>query len=112
MSNFARFKAAFERFQRRLGLTDWRVTFKTEKMEAHYGACIQTSVEARHAVVKYNTRRETEHTVEGLARHECLHLLFTDMMATAALRADRHHADAQLEEHRVIERLLAAMGKP
>lgn len=108
-ADFRAFKAACRRWQLRLGLTDWRIDYKTKKDEAHHGAAIQSSVEARHAIITYNSARETGHTIEQLGCHEILHLLFADFGAAAAIRADRHHPDVALEEHRVIERLLAVL---
>lgn len=108
-SDFLAFQRACGRWQRKFGLTDWRIDYKSMKDVAHHGAAVQASIESRHAIITYNLVRETGHTIEQLACHEIMHLLFADFGATAAIRADRHHPDAQLEEHRAIERLLAVL---
>lgn len=107
--DFAAFREACSHWQKRFGLTDWRIDYRSIKDEAHHGAAVQASIESRHAIISYNTFRETGHTISQLACHEVLHLLLADFGATTALRADRHHADAALEEHRVIERLLSVL---
>lgn len=107
--DYAAFQKACRHWQLRFGLTDWRIDYRSIKDEARHGASVQASVESRHAIISYNTARESGHTINQLACHEVLHLLLADFGATAAIRADRHHADAAIEEHKLIERLLAVI---
>lgn len=109
MSDFIKFKAACGRWRKALGLMDWRVEYNSTRREKENGARCQTDSQCRHALITYNLARDTPHTLDELACHEMLHVVFADYSIICAKRGDSNHEDATREEHRIIERLLGVM---
>ena len=110
MTDYDKFKAACERWRLKFGLMDWLVTYESERRDPEYGARIFTDASCRHALVKYNLNRVLgRRGLDVLARHEILHLLFTDYGIMCARRGDHLHDDVMREEHKIIERIIGLL---
>lgn len=108
-----RFEAACRRWQATLGLTDWTLTFKTATADGEYEAYVEYNCENRHASITFFVGVKEALSPERVALHEMLHILFADMLSTAARLASDGHKDVGREEHKAIERLLNALdGRP
>lgn len=104
---FETFKREFRRWQKRLGLTDWKVYFSHEPLEEAY-AQVTSSMLGATATVTLTTEVE-DHAADGFdaaasARHEALELLVAPL---EALAISRHVASGsvEIEKHRVVRRL-------
>lgn len=109
-----RFETACRNWQATFGLTDWTIHFKSAESKGdRVEAMVEYEVEDRHATFTVFEGAATGLTPERVALHEVFHLVFADMLATAAQRGSAEQADVAREEHRVIERLLNVMdGRP
>jgi hypothetical protein len=99
-----RFQIACRHWQKRLGLLDWTITYKTKKgtdeAEVDYDCVTRTAT-----ITAFLGAKEAEPPAR-VALHEMLHLLLADAMRLAALRKDDTHPDVDVEEHRAVERLI------
>ena len=85
----------------RLGLKDWYVDIKHDQEGTDYEALVEYDKETRHATFTfYSAGQSSSYSIERLALHEVLHLLFADTIPEDC------GDDVAREEHRVIERLL------
>ena len=100
--DFARFKAEFRRWQKRLGLMDWHVQFFHGKLQTDRGAEIRTNLEARLCEVRLAA--EWDYRADGLGRHEALELLLTDLDTLCRYRYIRPD-EIDSARHAVIQRL-------
>lgn len=108
-SDFAEFKRHCLQWQRRFGLMDWRLNFKSEKQEDGRMAGINVNTDARVAelILRYGKEKERDSSIARLALHEMLHLLLNDLVATVA--GCDMHKDSIREEHKVLERLIGVL---
>lgn len=102
-----RFETAARRWQRDLGLTDWSVRYRTKSTHDENLADISRDGDARIAIVTAYANAGG-FPAERIALHEMLHLALADLLRVAAKRGADHN-DTVLEEHRLIERLLAVI---
>lgn len=84
-----------------LGLKDWYVDIKHDREGTDYEALVEYDKNTRHATFTfYSAGQTSSYSIERLALHEVLHLLFADTIPEDC------GDDVAREEHRVIERLL------
>lgn len=108
-----RFEQSCRAWQTKLGLTDWSITYKVDRMPGAW-ARVDYEVNDRSALITANgdMKGTGERAPERIALHEMLHLLFADMIDTAGKRG-ADHVDTGRAEHALIERLLNAIeGRP
>lgn len=105
--DFQRFKAEFILWQKRLGLTDWRVCFEHGKVKDAY-AEIFANAEGRISTVVFADQCEGEgllgYDPKATGRHEALELLLSKLKDIARAR-DFLEADLDETVHAVIRRL-------
>ena len=90
-----------ENWVNKLGLKDWYVDIKHDRRGTDYEALVEYDKETRHATFTfYSAGQSSSYSIERLALHEVLHLLFADTIPEDC------GDDVAREEHRVIERLL------
>jgi len=108
---FRRFKKEFRRWQRRLGLTDWRVDFYFCPLEDEY-AHIIPSLEGRVAACTLSSQmqaRDYQHfNPERVAKHEALHLATFRLYWLGGARHVRA-IDLEEEWESLVRRLEAAL---
>jgi len=108
---FTLFQKEFLRWQQKLGLTEYRVTFRFEPVEGSY-ADITTSHRDKFAVVRLTSELEPHDVPDflpaGSAKHEGIHLLLARLLWLAESRCI-HPQDIDEEEHSVVRRLEAAL---
>ena len=102
------FRAECLKWQKRLGLTDWALTFRTatDSPDGDTEALCDYDCDTRKAsLVYYIGVPDADHPADN-AQHEMLHLLLADMLLLATVDATTEE-DPRVarEEHRVIERL-------
>jgi hypothetical protein len=104
-NQFKRFKKEFKRYQKMLGLTDYRVCFHLETMDDRY-AHIRYDTLARTAGVSLDTGGDFL-SIKRHAKHECLHLLLADLNISAQQRSSTKERIDQADESivRRLERL-------
>ena len=100
--DFEAFKAEFLRWQKLLGLMDWRVRFHHEPLDKDTAACITPDIESRITGVYLGF--VCDHPVEEAARHEALELLVSDLADVAKQRYVRPD-DVVENRHAIIRRL-------
>jgi hypothetical protein len=106
-THFKTFKAECERLVSSLGLHDWRVYYRFEKVDGGLAAC-ETIWEGKVATITLNPEQENcskgEVDVKRTARHEVIHLLLGELRA---LNGKRLVTEGQWEaaEHAVVRRL-------
>ena len=99
--SFDGFVLAVEHWVNKLGLKDWYVDIKHDQGGTDYEALVEYDKETRHATFTfYSAGQSSSYSIERLALHEVLHLLFADTIPEDC------GDDVAREEHRVIERLL------
>jgi hypothetical protein len=84
----------------KLGLKDWYVEIKHDREGVDAEAQVEHDRDTRSATFTYFSAAAPTYSIERLALHEVLHLLFADMWPEGC------GDDVAREEHRVIERLL------
>ncbi len=108
---FTLFQKEFLRWQQKLGLTEYRVTFRFEPINGSY-ADIRTSHLDKFAVVRLTSELEPGDVPDfhpaGSAKHEAIHLLLARLLWLAESRYV-HPQDIDEEEHAVVRRLEAAL---
>ena len=104
-----RFETSCREWQVKLGLTDWTFRFETVKGDGTYVATVDMDAETREAKFKAFKYAKHDDPPERIGLHETLHVLFVEMLETAARRGDAAHVDVAREEHRAIERLVNYM---
>ena len=93
-----------ENWVHKFGLKDWYVDIKHDREGTDYEALVEYDKETRHATFTfYSAGQSSSYSIERLALHEVLHLLFADTIPEDC------GDDVAREEHRVIERLLHAL---
>lgn len=101
MTRFLAFQEGVSCWVHVFGLKDWYVDFKHDQEGADYEALVEYDKETRHATFTfYSAGQSSSYSIERLALHEVLHLLFGDLIPEDC------GDDVAREEHRVIERLL------
>lgn len=106
--DFERFKAEFSRWQRLLGLTDWRVCFCRRKLSAY--AEIATDIEGRIATVSFGTEHDEKNYEDvgycpvNTGRHEAIELLLAELVMLSTYRFIRLD-EIDAARHAVIRRL-------
>lgn len=108
-----RFEKSCRAWQTKLGLTDWSIIYRVDRMPGAW-ACVTYDVDSRTAAITSNpdSKGVGQCAPERIALHEMLHLLFADTIATASARG-ADHVDTGRAEHALIERLLNAIeGRP
>lgn len=100
--DFARFKDEFRRWQKLLGLTDWRMRFHHEPLDNNAAACVTPDCQARVSGVYLGFT--IDHDVAEAARHEALELLLADLGWLPSQRYVREE-EVNVARHMVIRRL-------
>jgi hypothetical protein len=113
--DFALFKAAFTEWQKKLGLTEWKVCFEKIHLDDSYGWC-WAHADGRIATVSMCDRLDiTKGELLGwdpaeTGRHEALELLMSSMEIVAGQRFIRPD-DIVQARHAVIRRLEAVFDE-
>ena len=109
----ALFRAECMRWQTILGLQDWCLTVKAEKatQNSDTEAVTDYDCDTRSATIIFYYGIEDATHPTDVAYHEMLHLLFSDMLFYAVQARDESDQCTAREEHRVIQRLVAARGQ-
>lgn len=97
---FALFKETFKKWQVRLGLQEWTVSFKKQEMD-DAEACIDSDPESRTALVTINSKPfhlNNNKDIEETALHEVLHLLIADLSHAAVDRYTDRETLVRVEE--------------
>ncbi len=106
-NDFEKFKAEFLRWQRLLGLTDWRICFEHSSTTDAYAEIFANS-EGRIATVVFGSTCEGDAKIGycpvNTGRHEALELLLARLKSLALAR-NVTRADVEEEVHAVIRRL-------
>lgn len=107
---FARFQAAFERWQTTFGLKDWKVWFEHLPIDDSY-ATLTTNVQWRIATARFNLNvlDNFEPIPERHALHECIHLLLTRLSWIASCRY-LNDGEIHEEEEALVRRLEKVLG--
>lgn len=100
--DFERFKAEFRRWQKRLGLTDYRSDFFHGGLQPDDAGYCETDIES--CVVKVTFANPPGNTPDRVARHEALELLLAELWILAQYRWVRRD-ELEAARHRVIRRL-------
>jgi hypothetical protein len=104
--DFARFKAEFRRWQKRLGLTEWKCYFQHVPLADCYGN-ITTDTENRTATVRLSTKTPDDAPPPDpirTARHEAIELLVDDLGSLAQYRYVRYD-EIHTARHGIVRRL-------
>jgi len=107
MTDYQRFCAACLKWQRKFGLTDWRLVFQREPCGGGTTiADVAVDFDARIAVVRWHNNPLRRASVDETAKHEMMHVLLTDALSVAARAGRRDDDDVYREEHKLIERII------
>jgi hypothetical protein len=107
--DFEAFKAEFRKWQKRLGLADWRACFEHGHTKGCYGE-IFTNIQARLATVVFGRAVDRDgvlgYSPTRTGRHECLEMLLAEIKDIARARTfSEDSLDAAV--HAIIRRLEA-----
>lgn len=99
----AQFREECLKWQKRLNLLHWTLTFKAENNSAsEVEALCDYDCETREAVLTYYIGVQNVTHPKDNALHEMLHLLLADMNLAAVQATDEEDTTLQREEHKVI----------
>lgn len=101
--DYERFQAEFERWRKRLGLTDWEISFYHDRLLEGRAAEIRTNLEAGFCEV-YLALEHPPYPVDRNARHEAFELLLDEFDTLARYRYIRPD-ELDAARHRIIHRL-------
>lgn len=99
----AQFREECLKWQKRLNLLHWTLTFKAEeKPDSDCEALCDYDCDTREAVLSYYIGVENVSHPKDNALHEMLHLLLADMNLAGVEATDEEDRRLQREEHKVI----------
>ena len=94
----------------RLGVNDWRIDYRQERLDSDTIAKLDYSITDRTALFRINlTSSDDVFNVYEIGRHEALHLFLADLIETTARAGDPYNDLVLSVEHSVLHRLGKAL---
>lgn len=105
---FEEFKEEFIKYQEKFGLLDWKVSFEHTSLYGDRFAEIQSCLDGRVSVVRFNTKNPCKCNPKESAKHEAIHLLLATLSILGGYRYITSLQKEEAEEGivRTLEKLL------